>query len=298
MQGWTASSGGPYDIRLTQLHAGCSQWGVCGNTKDHCDAGKCINQCPGSSTASRCSQQGGSCKWSWLCKSPDYTRTGLCPGPANFKCCFKGRTVPPPAPTSSGSCAARRNPHAIQRKGSSGRWTPMAQFVVDELWRCYKGLQVSYPTTYISSSAKSDHPGNGIDVWPTRWNNRATGTELSNGWKMVNWLSKYHCLVVVAGFSTDGRNPSQRATAPRSRFATSSGRTIFGAAVGLRKDGATRTSLELLMHTTTTFTFRSTLISTNWCTRVYPYVQHLYRYGVRLHHHLYSSTPPHPCFAL
>lgn len=95
----------------------------------------------------------------------------------------------PSPPAGGSSCVARANPYGLAPKGSTSRWNPIAQHVVNEINRCFSGLQVAKPTTYIGS-AKSDHPGNAMDLWPVRYGVAASGQALTNGWTMANWLQK------------------------------------------------------------------------------------------------------------
>jgi hypothetical protein len=75
--------------------------GVCIPTTD-CTAGggtHILNACPGTPDNVRCCTKtscgtGGNCRFTSQCSTS--TLTGLCPGPADFKCCVPGGTTPPP----------------------------------------------------------------------------------------------------------------------------------------------------------------------------------------------------------
>jgi hypothetical protein len=70
------------------------------------------NACPGTPADIKCCTKttcgsGGNCRWTSQCSSS--TLTGLCPGPADFKCCVPGGTsgsYPPPAYPVVGACKA------------------------------------------------------------------------------------------------------------------------------------------------------------------------------------------------
>jgi hypothetical protein len=93
--------------------------GVCIPTTD-CTAGggtHILNACPGTPDNVRCCTKtscgtGGNCRFTSQCSTS--TLTGLCPGPADFKCCVPGGTTPlptsgpypPPAIPAVGACKA------------------------------------------------------------------------------------------------------------------------------------------------------------------------------------------------
>ncbi|KAK9242107.1 hypothetical protein V1506DRAFT_548532 [Lipomyces tetrasporus] len=88
--------------------------GVCIPTASCTSAGGMYisNACPGTPedikccTKSSCSSN-GSCKWTSQCSPPSTTLTGLCPGPAEFKCCVPGDSgggYPTPESPVVGAC--------------------------------------------------------------------------------------------------------------------------------------------------------------------------------------------------
>ena len=82
--------------------------GVCiATAKCTAGGGKFIsNACPGTPNDIKCCTKtscssNGNCRWNSQCSSGK-TLTGLCPGPADFKCCVPGAGGTSPPPTSGG----------------------------------------------------------------------------------------------------------------------------------------------------------------------------------------------------
>ncbi|KAI9764042.1 MAG: hypothetical protein M1840_008918 [Geoglossum simile] len=158
-----AATNGPCDVSGTP--GVCVATASCASSGGKSHTGFCPNdptdiKC---CTKSSCGSE-GSCKWTAQCSSGN-TQTGLCPGPADFKCCLgsSGNPGRPPFPT--GSCKAHVVKHA---------WEVVDQFPgkVSQIW-CY------------ANKPNSDHnQGLALDFM--------VGLRSPNGQPLAEWVMNHH----------------------------------------------------------------------------------------------------------
>lgn len=112
-------------------------------------------RCPGTAANIKCCVKpkcasGGSCKWSSQCGGT--TQSGLCPGPANFKCCTPKPSKPVKGNLPGLSSVQTRNARAIIARAKKD--FPASQ----EKRACYIAITTAFQESQIKILANSKYP--------------------------------------------------------------------------------------------------------------------------------------------
>jgi hypothetical protein len=94
------------------------------------------------------------------------------------------------------SCGSLGNPYPTAPRGTQG-WNPITSFAVNKVLACFPGQFTC--STYRSSSATSDHPGNGADCFPGKSGvcHAVDSPDYNDGSALAGWLVQHHLQLKV-----------------------------------------------------------------------------------------------------